>query len=84
MGRIITRVFDDRINPAPNEQDYNDPSNYDAGGVWLSEMTTMGTLHKYMKDNDIPETAFIRYAGCGSHMIEFFWPDPEDEEDGRL
>ena len=77
---LLNKLFDEH----DGSKSYK-PQNYDAGGVWNGEFTTIAGLQEYMKKNDIPETAWIRYAGCGSHMIEFFWPDPnsEDDEDWR-
>ena len=83
MGRLKTKLFDQSIHPALNTEDYSAPENFDAGGIWYAELTTIAGLQEYMKKHNIPETAWIRYAGCGSHMIEFFWPDPNDEDDWR-
>jgi hypothetical protein len=41
---------------------------------------TIDDLRQYMIDNNIPLDAVIRYAGCGSHVIEFAWEAREGKE----
>ena len=37
-------------------------------------------LVMFMGTEKIPIEAEIRYAGCGSHRIEFFWEETEPDE----
>lgn len=43
-------------------------------GVSLDE------IRNWMIANDVPEDALIRYAGCGTHNIEFVWEARPGEE----
>lgn len=40
---------------------------------WHHTGITIEQLRLYMEGAEIPADAKIRYAGCGSHLIEFAW-----------
>ena len=45
---------------------------------------TFYELMLFMVEENIPMEARIKYAGCGSHMIEFVWgASPEEEKEIR-
>lgn len=52
----------------------------------LGDFGTVAQLQEWADMHDIPRTAVIVYAGCGSHNIAFEWeveiPDPLDDFEG--
>ena len=40
---------------------------------WDNQSMTINELFRWMQENNIPYDAVLRYAGCGSHAVEFAW-----------